>query len=136
MKIAEFSSTFLVRESHLDTFGHVNNATYFQLFEQARWDIISANRFGIDDIQKNKQGPILLDAQIKFLKELRLRETITIRTRAFPFEGKVSKIVQEMIRPDGNVACEASFTVGFFDLAARRLIPPTDAWLRALGLES
>ena len=136
MKNPEFTSSFLVREAHLDTFGHVNNATYFQLFEQARWDIITANGFGIAEIQKCKQGPILLDAQIKFLKELRLRETITIRTRAHPFEGKVSKIVQEMIRPDGSVACEASFTVGFFDLAARRLIPPSSDWLRALGLES
>ncbi len=130
----EFFSEILIRESHLDTFGHVNNATYFQLFEEARWDLITANGYGLAEIAKRKQGPVILDAQIKFLKELRLREKIKIRTIMLPYAGKVSRIEQFMLKSDGSVACEASFTVGFFDLTARRLIPPTMEWLNALGL--
>ncbi len=134
MENSEFTSQFLVREGHLDTFGHVNNATYLQLFEQARWDIVTANGYGLAEVQSRKQGPVILDIQVKFLRELHLRETITIRTRLRPFEGKISKIEQEMLRPDGSVACEAVFTVGFFDLVSRKLIPPSQAWLQALGL--
>lgn len=132
----EYNYSLLIREGHLDTFGHVNNAAYFQLFEEARWDLITANGYGLAEVVKRKQGPVLLDAQIKFLKELRLRERITIRTRSLPFEGKIGRIEQAMLKDDGSVACEASFTVGFFDLAARKLIPPTPEWLRAVGLGS
>jgi hypothetical protein len=36
---------------------------------------------------------------------------------------------------DDNLACEAIFTIGLFDLEKRRLIEPTPAWAFAVGLE-
>ena len=33
-----FTYPLLIKETYLDTFGHVNNATYLTLFEEARWD--------------------------------------------------------------------------------------------------
>jgi thioesterase-3 len=134
MNAAEFSSELTIRENHLDTFGHVNNATYFQLFEQARWDIITERGYGLKEVQKNKKGPIILGAEIKFLRELKLRETIQIQTRCEPFEGKVAKIHQSMVKADGTVGCEVVFTFAFFDLAERKIIPPSQEWLKATGL--
>lgn len=131
----EFSYEVTIREAHLDTFGHVNNAVYFQLFEEARWEAITARGYGLKEVQKNKQGPVLLDAQIKFLQEIKLREKITIRTRCQPFRGKTSKIDQEMVRADGAVACEVSYTYAFFDLAQRKIIPPSPEWIHAAGIE-
>jgi thioesterase III len=32
-----FEQAILIREEHLDTFGHVNNARYLEIFGQARW---------------------------------------------------------------------------------------------------
>ncbi len=123
-----------ILEHHLDTFGHVNNATYFQLFEQARWEVITARGFGLKEVRTTQQGPIVLDAQIRFLHELRLREQITIVTECAPFTGKTAKIVQKMLRSDGEVACDVSYTIAFFDLRARKIIPPSAAWLLATGL--
>ena len=37
--IYEYEKTIL--EQHLDTFGHVNNAAYLVLYEEARWDFIT-----------------------------------------------------------------------------------------------
>ena len=68
----------LIKESDLDTFGHVNNATYLKLFEEARWDLITKNGYGIKTIRETKLGPTILEIKIRFLKELRLREKITI----------------------------------------------------------
>jgi len=135
MSAAEFSSELMIRENHLDTFGHVNNATYFQIFEQARWDIITERGYGLREVQKHRQGPVILGAEIKFLRELKLREKITIRTRCEPFEGKTAKIQQTMEKADGTVACEVLFTFAFFDLAERKIISPSREWLRATGLE-
>jgi acyl-CoA thioester hydrolase len=130
----EFTHDVLIRESHLDTFGHVNNATYLQLFEEARWEAVTSRGYGLREVQAKKQGPIVLDAQIKFLHELKLREKIVIHTRCASVEGKVSKFEQKMLKHDGTVACEVLFTFAFFDLAARRIIPPTPEWLHAIGV--
>jgi acyl-CoA thioester hydrolase len=59
-----------------------------------------------------------------------------IRTRCLPFEKKVAKIEQSMVKPDGTVACEVVFTFAFFDLAARKIIPPTPEWLHATGVNA
>lgn len=135
MNAAEFSSELTIRENHLDTLGHVNNAAYFQIFEQARWDIITERGYGLEEVQRSRKGPVVLAAEIKFLRELKLREKITIRTRCEPFQGKTAKIYQTIEMADGTAACEVVFTFAFFDLAARKIIPPSAEWLRATGLE-
>lgn len=124
----------MIREYHLDTFGHVNNATYLQIYEEARWEIITLNGFGFKEIHKAKQGPVILECQIKFLKELKLREKIKVTVEVINYQGKVGQLKQQMIKSDGEVASEAIFTFGFFDMIHRKLIDPTDPWKKALGL--
>ena len=125
----------LIRESHLDTFGHVNNATYLDLYEEARWDLITGNGYGLKEVQQLNQGPVILEANVKFLKELKLREEITITTELVFYKGKVGQLKQLMIRPNGDVASEALFTFGLFDLVQRKLIDPTPAWKKGVGAE-
>ena len=50
-----------ISEAHLDSFGHLNHARYFELFEQARWDIITERGFGIETINRTKTGPVILE---------------------------------------------------------------------------
>jgi thioesterase III len=124
----------LITEQHLDTFGHVNNAVYLQLFEQARWDLITRNGYGLADVHRLQIGPTILEVHVRFSRELRNRQTVTIRTWLDSHQGKVGKLVQQMSDDTGKVCCEAVFTMGLFDLKARKLIPPTPEWIRALGL--
>jgi acyl-CoA thioester hydrolase len=122
----------LISELHLDTFGHVNNAKYLELYEAARWELITQRGFGLKEIQETKTGPVILEVQMKFLKELTLRETIQITTKVLSYEGKISRLQQQMLKADGSVASEALLVVGFFDLEARKLIKPSPAWLKAI----
>lgn len=124
----------VIKEHHLDTFGHVNNAIYLQLFEEARWELITARGFGMAEIMKRRQGPVVLEIQIKFMKELKLREKIQINFETLDYKGKIGHFKQQMINAHGDVACEATFTVGFFDLNARKLIDPTEEWKKAVGI--
>lgn len=126
--------TILISESHLDSFGHLNNARYLELFEQARWDLITERGFGIDTIRRTQTGPVLLEVQVRFRRELAPRERVVIRSELVSYEGKVAKIRQEMIKPDGTTAAESVFTFGLFDLQRRKLIVPTPAWAYAVGL--
>jgi YbgC/YbaW family acyl-CoA thioester hydrolase len=128
--------TILIREAHLDTFGHVNNATYMALYEEARWELITQNGYGLRTVQELKQGPVILDASIKFMRELKLREEITITTELVHYTGRIGQLKQQMIKTDGKVASESVFTLGLFDLDQRKLIDPTPLWKKAIGLET
>ena len=126
----------LIVEAHLDTFGHVNNATYLQLFEQARWDMITRRGFGLDAIHQGRRGPVILDVFVKFRAELKNREEVVIESRLDSYKKKIGKLQQVIRKSDGSVACEAAFTIGLWDLDERKLLLPTPLWLSALGVET
>jgi YbgC/YbaW family acyl-CoA thioester hydrolase len=129
-----------ILENHLDTFGHVNNAKYLELFEQARWDWITIGGYGLARIMETRKGPIILDCALQFRREVTNRQTVTIRSWIDKLGPKVSTVRQEMVLKEASAAgaptlcCAATFTMAFFDLNARRIIEPTADWLRALGL--
>jgi acyl-CoA thioester hydrolase len=125
----------LIIERHLDTFGHVNNATYLDLFEAARWDWITGNGFGLERIRELGQGPTVLEVALRFKREIKNRQRITIRTWMESYEGKVGTVVQEMRDAAGELCCEGRFLCGLFDLTARRLLLPTPEWKKAVGLD-
>lgn len=134
MKTFEYKKQIL--EHHLDTFGHVNNATYLELYEEARWDFISNNGYGLKEIHEFKKGPVILDVSCRYKKEIINREVITIRSKSLGMTGKIGKIHQEIVKENGEVASDATFTVGFVDLVERKLIQPTEQWLKAIGYEA
>lgn len=131
-----FEYDVLIREFHLDSFGHVNNAAYVMLYEEARWDFITKNGFGLNEIQKLQVGPVILDLSVRFKREIKNREKIKITSRTVEIiRPKIMVLEQNMIKEDGKVASEARFTVGFFDMRQRKLIDSTPEWLKAVGIK-
>lgn len=133
MKSEMFHYPITIKEVYLDTFGHVNNATYLVLFEEARWDLITQNGYGLNKIRESGIGPTILEIKMNFLKELRLREEIMIETQVVSYENKVGTILQKMFRND-ELCCTAEFITALFDLNKRKIIAPTDEWLKAIGV--
>ena len=124
----------LIREGHLDTFGHMNNATYFEILEEARWQMITERGFDLAFVQKHKKGPVVLEAKIKFLREIKLREIVTINTSLVEYSGKLGRMKQTIKLSDGSLASEAVFVFGLFDLSQRKLVDPSPEWLKAIGV--
>lgn len=125
-----------IREFHVDSLGHVNNATYLAILEEARWEVITNNGYGFHEVQKYQKGPVILEVNLKFMKEIRLRETVRITTELLDYQGKIGRMKQQIIKENGELAAEAIFVFGFFDLATRRLIDPTPEWNKAIGHQS
>lgn len=125
----------LIRESHLDSFGHVNNATYLELFEEARWEIITKNGYGLKEIHATGQAPVILEVNVQFRRELKVREEVTIETEVVSYQGKIGELKQVILNAAGEKCTIAMFKVGIFDLKTRKLIEGPQAWKRALGLE-
>ena len=132
----EFVYQLEIKESHLDTFGHVNNATYLNLYEEARWDFITKRGYGLKEIQELRIGPVILDLNLKFKKELKNREVITIKTKTLEVSHRlIMKLQQTMHKPNGDIASFVEMSVGLMDLSERKLIEPTKKWLYAIGHE-
>lgn len=132
--IAQFEYNFKVLEGHLDTFGHMNHATYLQIFEQARWEFITNHGWGVDRIQSEAIGPTILEVKIQYKRELKLRENIMIKSQVMPYKGKLTTIVQDMVNDKGDVCAHIELLIGVFDLNKRRLINPPDDW-KSIGIK-
>lgn len=122
-----------IADEHLDSFGHVNNAAYLAIFEQARWDWITRNGFGLREIKERGIGPTILEVRLRFQREIRGRERVIIRSRTTEYRGKLARVEQVMTREDGVAACTAEYIISLFDLKTRKLIKPTPEWLKAVG---
>ncbi len=130
-----FEYKIQILEHHLDSFGHVNNAKYLELYEQARWDFITKNGYGIDKIIQEKKGPVILDVNCRFKSEILNRETITIKSETVEQKGKIGRVKQVILKENENIASDAVFTIGFMDLEKRKLVNPPDDWLIAIGVK-
>lgn len=124
----------MVQETHLDIFGHMNNARYLELFEQARWDLITERGFGLKKIQETGQGPVILEAHLRFIKELKQRDKIKISVVCTEYNGKIGKLKQEMFNDKNEVCAELIVVLAFFDLKTRKIILPTPEWKTAIGI--
>lgn len=124
----------MVQETHLDIFGHMNNARYLELFEQARWDLITQRGYGLKKIQESGQGPVILEAHLRFIKELKQRDKIKISVECTEYTGKIGKLKQEMFNDKNEVCAELIVVLAFFDLKARKIILPTPEWKTAIGI--
>jgi acyl-CoA thioester hydrolase len=124
----------VIKEQHVDVYGHLNNSSYFYLFEEARWEFITAQGYGLLEIMRVRQGPILLEAHIMYKKEISVREVIDIKSELIEYVGKVGRMKQSMVKADGSIAAEAVFTLGLFDLDKRKLVLPNEGWKKAIGI--
>jgi acyl-CoA thioester hydrolase len=131
----EYQLTIL--EQHLDTFGHVNNAKYLELYEEARWDFITKNGLGLKEIMETKVGPVILDLNVTFKAELTNREKITIISQARKeMRNKFVLVLdQKMVKADGKIASTITLSIGLMDLKLRKLASPTKELMQALGVE-
>jgi thioesterase III len=132
--VFEYQTT--IRELMLDSFGHVNNAVYAQLYEEARWDFITRNNYGLARIKELQIGPVILDMKIRFKRELLNREVILIKSRTSALISSRIMVLEQIIyKSDGKIASEAEFTVGLFDMKGRKLVDATPEWLKAIGVK-
>jgi acyl-CoA thioester hydrolase len=122
-----------IREFHLDTFGHVNNATYLQIYEEARWQFITEKGYGLDKIKSSGLGPVILEIKLRFLKELQLRKEIIVHSQTVEYSGKIGIIKQWIADSDGSIYSDIELKMGLFDTRLRKLVSPTQDWLDAIG---
>lgn len=124
-----------IEPRHCDLYGHMNNAAYAELLEEGRWDFITQRGYGRDVVTALGQGPVVLQLNIRFRRELSPGEKVIVESVLSEVRSRSATVSQQILTSGGLVACEAEATLGLFDLKTRRLIGPNEAWKKALATE-
>lgn len=128
-----YSTEILIRESHLDSFGHVNNAAYLVILEDVRWEWLGRGGITFESIHRDQLGPTILEIQIAFKREIRLRERVRVECQLGSLSGKVFEIQQKIFNQAGELCTEALLKCALFDMRARRIVALNETWQRCMA---
>ena len=122
---AAYAKSFQVRWADLDPNAHMRHSAYADYGAQARIGFLTEHGFGLSEMHKHRVGPILFREDLRYLREVRANEKITVTCEAVGVSpnGKHWKIRHRILRQDGEVACTIECQGAWFDLAARKVIP-------------
>ena len=94
-----FESVFKIRTFHTDGFGHVNNARYLEILEEARWQF--AENIGLVSLlRESNLGFIIMDLRIRFRAPVVEGDCICVDTNLISL-GSASGEVKQIVRKKG-----------------------------------
>lgn len=102
--IKTFRTEIEVRGYELDSFGHVNNSVYLNYLEHARWRMLAEVGITLDDINRQKQWPVISGINIRYLKPAFLGDQLEIRTRVTEHSRVRFSFEQEIFRGETQIA--------------------------------
>jgi acyl-CoA thioester hydrolase len=128
-----FTVPVTVRGYELDTQGHLNQAVYLQYAEHARWELLRAAGISQDALLSSGVGPVAIETTIRYLRELRGGDEVTVSCTFTWSGGKTFRLVQEIRTLEGSRAAEITAVAGLLDLRERRLVADPAERMRALA---
>lgn len=123
-------TTVNVRFSEMDPYGHVNHAVYLAYLEQGRIDLMDHLGWGLDTMQQQGFGVVVVEVQIKYHSPASYGDELTVRTTVEELRPASSWWRQEIVRGDTLIA-SARVRGAMSDLTGRPARPP-DGLLGAL----
>lgn len=110
----------IVRSTHTDMLGHVNNATYQQYLEWGRFDWFRRAKIPLDAFTRRDLAAVVARVEIDYRREARMDDALTVETELCHLGRKSLHFAQRVRHMDGGVACEAKVITVVFDQATRR----------------
>jgi acyl-CoA thioester hydrolase len=130
----EFETAIDLRYGDLDTYGHVNNAVYATLMEEARLNYL---RTVLADVETDLAsmdggtGIVLANLEIDFERPLRDAEEVSVGVRV-PSLGSSSIPFEYELRDDHGVVAVAETTLVVIDTESGQSIEIPDTWRAAI----
>jgi acyl-CoA thioester hydrolase len=111
-----------VRSYELDPQGHVNGAVYVQYADHALWECFRAAGLDPNRLLQTGVGPVNLETNIRFLRELRGGDGVIVSCIFEWGEGKTFRIVREFVNHAGEPVATVTTVTGLLDLTQRKLV--------------
>ena len=93
-------ANFKIRTFHTDAFGHVNNARYLEILEEARWQFADSIQL-VDMLRANELGFIIMDLRIRFREPVSEGDKICVATSLVTL-GTASGEVKQLDSKQGS----------------------------------
>lgn len=118
-----FSTNFSPRWSDLDPNGHVRHSAYSDYAAQARIAWFKEVGFDSRSFYKLNIGPILFREELKYLRELKLEESVrvTVELLYASEDGRKWGLLQNFYKPDGTHAAVVTVEGAWMNLEARKV---------------
>ncbi|MGQ0429395.1 MAG: thioesterase family protein [Gammaproteobacteria bacterium] len=119
----------------MDANAHMANFAYLNKCVDARMGFFKAEGFQVADFAKRRIGPVVRRDELDYYREIGLHEpiTITLALGGMAPDGSRFRLVNEVLKGDGQRAARIVSEGGWLDLAARKLIAPPPDLLAALN---
>ena len=109
-----------IRGYHCDAYGHVNNARYLELLEEARWEFLEPaiqEKF----FEKRNLLFVVVNINISYKKPLLPNQTVRIRITDVAYKNKSMSVRQEIRDQTTEVLCsEADVSFVLLDATSGR----------------
>jgi acyl-CoA thioester hydrolase len=122
-----FEKTFHVGWAQVDVNGHLGNTSYMDLAVDVRMYFFSANGYPIQELQRQRFGPVILKDELEYYREFHMLDPIRITFQAAGLSADCSRfrIRNEFFKEDGKLAARLTTIGGWLDLDQRKLrLPP------------
>ena len=122
-KIPVHQRTFQVAWGDMDALGHVNNARYFDYFQEARIEWLRELNIQMTE----KTGPVVIQVACTFLKPLIYPATVSINSTLHSL-GKSSMIMDHDLYQDGILMAQGMSKIVWVDYTQNKSIPLPDVF--------
>jgi thioesterase-3 len=112
-----------VRGYHADLYGHVNNARYLELLEEARWNHFE-NSVDSEEFKRNGWAFVLVNININYRKPALPGDVLQIHT-SYKTHGSRSMTMHQRCLLNGTeaVAADADITFVVLDSKTGKVVP-------------
>lgn len=115
-----YTTDIKIRGYHLDAYGHVNNARWVELLEEARWRWLDHD-VDLRAWDSRGQGIAVVSLTVNYRRPARAHDELEFRCWIAKLGGRSAVCRQEVVRrSDGERLLDADVTFVLFDLATGR----------------
>jgi len=129
-----FIKPFEVRWSDIDANVHMIHTAYSGFMAHTRMWCMDKVGITMYSIAAAKLGPVLLNEDIHFIKEVRPMETVWVdmEVGGWTEDFKIIQIHHCLYKSNGDLAAFSKILLGFIDMKTRKLVAVPEDWKTAL----
>lgn len=112
---------FNIAWGDMDALGHVNNARYFDYFQEARIEWLASINFSMTE----GEGPVIIHTACTFLKPVIYPATLTLETKSGEI-GSSSMVMEHDLYQDKVLMAQGSSKIVWVDYTKGKPVPIPD----------
>ncbi|MEJ2757770.1 MAG: thioesterase family protein [Anaerolineales bacterium] len=114
----------VIPPEYIDIMGHMNVMWYIHIFDYATRNLFSSFGLSNDYVHRTGMGSFALESHIRYLAEVRLGQSVTVRSRLLARGEKTLHFMHFMLRDHDNALAATIEVVGAHADLTKRAVSP------------